>query len=201
MPVVNVNLVLDDATYAGVKAGALELCGLVKDVDSKKIRKHLPTVFDAAKDGATKAIDIIREHKKGLLIAGGLLIIGGVVVGTVSYVSEKDKRKAKKHLGVSLQKYLEAAQDGNLTIELVDKLINDLDVVSKLYKDNAIPLNLSAKQLSALFNSIYDYTLRMATANNVTIPNIPTPKRFSKNTVLDLQQYLNAQKQILHHAA
>ena len=201
VPVVNVNLVLDDATYAGVKAGALELCGLVKDMDSKKVRKHLPTVFDAAKDGAAKAIDIIREHKKGLLIVGGLLIIGGVVVGAVSYVSEKDKRKAKKHLGVSLQKYLDAAQDGKLTVEIVDKLINDLDVVSKLYKDNTVPLNLSAKQLSALFNSIYDYTLRMATANNVAIPNIPTPKRFTKNTVVDLQQYLNAQKQILNNAA
>ena len=201
MPVVNVNLVLDDATYAGVKAGALELCGLVKDIDSKKVRKHLPTVFDAAKDGAAKAIDIIREYKKGLLIVGGLLIIGSVVVGTVSYISEKDKRRAKKHLGVSLQKYLDAAQDGKLTVEIVDKLINDLDVVSQLYKDNTVPLNLSAKQLSALFNSIYDYTLRMANANNVTIPNIPTPKRFTKNTVLDLQQYLNAQKQILNSAA
>ena len=34
MPVVSVNLVLDDATYAGVKAGALELCGMVKDQNS-----------------------------------------------------------------------------------------------------------------------------------------------------------------------
>lgn len=201
MPVVNVNLLLDDATYASVKTGALELCGLVKDFDSKKVRKHLPTIFDAAKDSAAKAIDIIREHKKGLLIVGGLIIIGGIVVGTVSYISEKDKRNAKKHLGVSLQKYLDAAQEGKLNIEIVDKLTNDLDVVSQLYKDNAIPLNLSAKQLSALFNSIYDYTLRMANANNVAVPNIPTPKRFTKNTVLDLQQYLNAQKQILNSAA
>ena len=67
MPVMNVNLLLDEATYAGVKSGMLELCGMVKDTDSKKVRKHLPTVIDATKEGASKAIDIVREHKKGFL--------------------------------------------------------------------------------------------------------------------------------------
>ena len=49
MPVVNVNLVLDDKTYAAVKAGVYELGGLVKD-NKHIIRKHLPTVVDSAKD-------------------------------------------------------------------------------------------------------------------------------------------------------
>ena len=43
MPVMNVNLVLDDATYAGVKAGIYELGGLVKNADNKRVKKHLPT--------------------------------------------------------------------------------------------------------------------------------------------------------------
>ena len=42
MPVMNVNLVLDDATYAGVKAGLYELGGLVKNADNKRVKKHLP---------------------------------------------------------------------------------------------------------------------------------------------------------------
>ena len=59
MPVMNVNLVLDDATYAGVKAGIYELGGLVKNADNKRVKKHLPTVVDATKEGAAKAIDMI----------------------------------------------------------------------------------------------------------------------------------------------
>lgn len=200
MPVMNVNLVLDDSTYKGVMDGALELCGMVKD-QKHRIRKHLPTVFDSAKDGAAKAIDIVREHKKGLLIVGGLVIVGGVVVGTVSYFAQKDKRLAKKQFGKSLQIYLDAAQNSKLTIDILDALISDLDTVAKHYKGEDIPLNISAKDLTALLNSIYEYTQQFAQANNVTAYNIKAPKRFKKNTILDLQQYLRVQKEIMTKAA
>ncbi len=200
MPVMNVNLLLDDATYAGVKSGALQLCGMVKDSDHK-IRKHLPTVFDAAKDGASKAIDIVREHKKGALVLGGVIIVGGAVVGTVGYFTSKDKRKAEKKLGQSFDAYLEAAKDGTLTIEILDTLIEDLDEVKKYRKDDAIPLNLTAKQLTTLFNSIYDFTKRMAEANNVHVDELKAPRFFKKNTVVDLRNYLDIQKSIIEKAA
>lgn len=201
MPIVKVNLVLDNATYAGVKAGTLELCGLAKEVGSKKIRKHLPTVLDSAKEGAAQAVAFVRGNLKVLLIFVGIAALFGGIYGIYKYFSEKDKRKAKKHFGISLQKYLDSAQKGKLTIGIVDALLKDLDVLSKYYKDKSIPLNISAKQLGVLFNSIYEYTIEMANANNVTIPKIPTPKRFSKSTMIDFEKYLNAQKQILHDAA
>lgn len=200
MPVVSVNLVLDDATYAGVKAGALELCGMVKD-QNHRIRKHLPTVVDYAKEGAVKAVDIVREHKNSLLIIGGVVIVSGAVAGTVTYFMQKDKQKAKKQLGDSLQLYIDAAQTGTLTVEILDELINDLEAISKLYKEDTIPINLSAKQLSALFYSIYDYTKRMADANNIDSSNVKAPSHFRKNTIVDLQSYLRFQKEILSSAA
>lgn len=199
MPVVNVNLVLDDDTYKGVLDGALELYGMVKD-NNHRIRKHLPTVVDSAKNGAAKAIDLVRTHKKELLVVGGIVIIGGAVIGTVSHFTQKEKRTAKKHLGESFQAYIDAARDGKLTIEIVDDLIKDLDAVSKLYKDDSIPLNLSTKQISDLLSSIYDYTKRMAEANSIKSSTIHAPKVFRKNTVNDLQNYLHIQKKILSAA-
>ena len=199
MPIVNVNLVLDDDTYKGVIDGALELCGMVKD-NNHRIRKHLPTVIDSAKSGAAKAIDLVREHKKELIVVGGIVIVGGIVVGTVSHFTQKEKRTAKKHLGESFQAYIDAARDGELTVEIVDALIGDLDNVSKLYKDDSIPLNLSAKQISDLLSSIYDYTKRMAEANSIKANTIHAPKVFRKNTVNDLQNYLHIQKEILSAA-
>ncbi len=197
MPVMNVNLVLDDATFAGVQNGALELCGLVKNVDNRRIVKHLPTVIDSAKDGATKAIDIIRENKGGLLIAGGVIIVGGAVVGTLSYFSQQQKNKAAKHFKKSLDIYLEAAKNGEMSVEILDSLINDLDSVSKHYKNGKIPFNITTKQMNDLLFSIYDYTKRMAVANHNNICHIDMPTRFSKNNIVDLRQYLEAQKQII----
>lgn len=200
MPVVNVNLVLDDDTYKGVMDGALVLCGMVKD-KNHRIRKHLPTVLDSAKDGAAKAIDFVRANKKGFFIIGGIAIVGGAAIGTISYFTQKEKRNAKKHLGKSFQAYIDAAKDGALTVEIVDALISDLDAVSKLYNDESIPLNLSTKQILDLLFSIYDYTKRMAEANSVTTTSIHAPKVFKKNTIIDLQNYLYIQKDILSSAA
>ena len=201
MPVMNVNLFLDEATYAGVKSGMLELCGMVKDTDSKKVRKHLPTVIDATKEGASKAIDIVREHKKGFLIIGGVLIVGGAVAGAVSYVAQKDKIMAKKKFADALEIYLNAAQDGILTSELIENLITALDDVSKYSQKGVIPIKLSSKQLQALFNSIYDFTKRMASANNISTKGITPPSKLTKGKILDLQEYLNKQKEILESAA
>ena len=201
MPVMNVNLVLDDATYAGVKAGIYELGGLVKNADNKRVKKHLPTVVDATKEGAAKAIDMIREHKKGLLVIGGVLIVGGAVAGAVTYISQKDKIKAKKKFGETLEVYLNAAKEGTLTSNLIDDLLASIEIVSKFSKDGAVPINLTSKQLYSLFNSIYDFTKRMADANNVTTKGIKAPSKLSKSKILDLQNYLVTQKQILDNAA
>lgn len=200
MPVMNVNLVLDDATYAGIQNGVLELCGMVKD-QNHRIRKHLPTVVDYAKEGAVKAVDIVRTYKRGMLIIGGVVIIGGAVAGTATYFAQKGRRKAKKQLDISLQVYIDATRTGTLTIEILDALINDLTTVSKQYKEDNIPVNLSANQFFSLFYSIYDYTKRMADANNIDPRGIKAPSRFKKNSIVDLQDYLHIQRTTLSTVA
>ena len=86
MPVVPIYLDIDEKTYAGVKAGVLELCGLAKNVDNKRVAKHIPAVADSAKEGASKAIDFIRAHQKGTIIIGSVLAIGGAVAVYALYI-------------------------------------------------------------------------------------------------------------------
>lgn len=200
MPVVPIYLNIDDRTYAGVKAGALELCGLAKNVDNKRVAKHIPAVADAAKDGAAKAIDFIREHKRGTLVIGGILIVGGATAGTVGYISHRKQRKLDKQFGEALQNYLEAARNGDLTLDILNALICAIEAVEQANPNKSINLNVSTSQFSELIHCIFDYTLRLAEANNFNAQIINRPKYFKKKTADDLKYYLNMQRQIFEQA-
>lgn len=201
MPVVPVNLVLDEKTYAGVLSGALELGGLVKDKELKRVRKHLPAVARETKSGVAKVVAVVKDHKGAAIGIGVGAAVLAAGVGVVTYFTQKDKRKAEKKFSKSLHVYLQAAQEGKITVEIVESLITDLDVVSQFNENKEMPLKLTAKELTTLFYSIYDFTKRLAEANHISVDDLKAPKRFKKNTVVDLQNYLKIQKEILERAA
>lgn len=201
MPVVPVNLVLDEKTYAGVLSGALELGGLVKDKELKRVRKHLPTVVTETKSGVAKAVAVVKDHKGAAIGVGIGAAVLAAGVGAITFFTQKDKRKAEKQFSKSLHIYLQAAQKGEITIEIVESLITDLDAVSEFNENKEIPLKLTTKELTTLFYSIYDFTKRLAEANHISVDELKAPKRFKKNTVIDLQNYLKIQKEILEKAA
>ncbi len=201
MPVVPIYLNIDEKTYAGVKSGLYELYGLAKNVDNKRVAKHIPAVADAAKEGASKAIDFIRVHQKGTIIVSGVLIVGGAVAGTVGYVAHRKQRKLDKQFGMALQEYLDSARNGTLNIEILNTLIGSIEAIEKSNSRKSISLNISAAQFSDLINCIFDYTKRLAEANNISIQTINRPKYFKKKTADDLKYYLNMQKHIFEQAA
>ena len=196
MPVVNVNLLVDEKTYDAVQAGVLELCGMAKNIDNKRVAKHIPAVADAAKEGAAKAIDFIRVHKKGTVIVSGILIIGSAVAGVIGYIATREKRFAQ-----NLQIYLDAAKDGKLTVEILDNLINSLDELSNDDTSKAVNLKITPSQFSDLIQNIFDFTVCLAEANNISPTLISKPKILKKKNYSDLQYYLNMQKNIFEQVA
>lgn len=201
MPVVPIYLDIDEKTYAGVKAGVLELCGLAKNIDNKRVAKHIPAVADATKEGRAKAIDFIRVHQKRSIIVGGVLIVGGAVTGAVVYVAHRKQRKLDKQFGMALQGYLDSARNGTLNIEILNTLIGSIEAIEKGNFQKSINLNISVAQFSDLINCISDYTKRLAEANNISTQTINQPKYFKKKTTDDLKYYLNMQKHIFEQAA
>lgn len=201
MHIVPIYLDIDEKTYAGVKTGVLELCGLAKNVDNKRVVKHVPAVADAAKGGASKAIDFIRAHKKGTIVTGGVLIVWGAVAGTIGYVSRRKQRKFDKQFGTALQEYLDAAPSGTLNIDILNALICSIDAIEMDNLKKCIILNISTAQFGDLINCIFDYTKRLAEANNISTQSISCPKYFKKKTADDLKYYLSMQKQIFEQAA
>lgn len=201
MPVIPIYLDIDEKTYAGVKAGVLEVYGLAKNVDNKRVAKHIPAVADAAKEGTSKAVDFIRIHQKGTIIVGGILIACGTVAGTVGYVAHRKQRKLDRQFGLALQEYLDSARNGTLNIDILNTLINSIETIEKNNPKKSINLNISAAQFSDLINCIFDFTKRLAEVNNINTHSINRPKYFKKKTSDDLKYYLNMQKQIFEQVA
>lgn len=199
MPIVSVNLVLDDKTYAGVCAGILELGGLVKDKELKRVRKHLPIIGKQTKGGATKAVAVMKAHKGVAIKLGIGATIIGALIGLLTFFINRKKRKAEKEFSSSLHTYLNAAEKGKITTELIENLVKTLESISKNSK--TLPLRISADDLFMLFSSIYDFTKRLAIANSFTSNKLKVPKKSGKNTVDELVNYLNIQKVILEKAA
>lgn len=201
MPVIPVYLNIDEQTYASVKAGVLELCGMAKNIENKRIAKHIPVVADAAKKGASKAIDFIRNHKKGTFILSGALVIGGTIAGTIGYVSSQKQRELEKQFGVALRNYLESARNGKLTVEELDLLIEAIERIENRSLNKKIDLHISASQLSDLIYCIFDYTVRVAQTNSCNVKSINRPKYFKAKTADNLKYYLNIQREILQQTA
>ena len=201
MPVVPIYLNIDDKTYQGIKAGTLELYGLAKNANTKRVAKHIPTVADATKESASKAIDFVRAHQKGTFIISGVLIAGGTIAGTVGYIAHRKQKKLDKQFGLALQEYLDAARNGTLNLDILNSLISSIEAIEKNTQKKSINLNISATQFSDLISCIFDFTKRLAEANNFNTNSINRPKYFKKKTSDDLKYYLNMQKQIFEQAA
>ena len=88
-----------------------------------------------------------------------------------------------------------------MTVEILDSLIDSLNAISNDDPAKAVNLKISATQFSDLIHSIFDYTIRLAEANNINPTLISKPKILKKKTYSDLQYYLNMQKTIFEQAA
>lgn len=199
MPIVNVNLILDDNIYSGVMSGAYELCGMVKNVDNRRVVKHLPTVIDSAKEGATKAIDMIRANSKAFIVAGIVVGAGGLVYGIATHRKNKQKKILQTNFTENMQIYLDTAKNGTLNEDILSSFINSIEELSNSEKD--LNLNIPLSQFNALINAIFDFTKQLAEANAINPNTIKKPPIFKKKNFSYLQYYLEVQKNIFINVA
>ena len=211
MKIAQVSLAVPDEIYEGILAGTLEIAaGVVRD-NKGVIRKHLPKVAVQAKDSAAKAAKngagIVQAVKKnpGVAIAAGAVV---AVSGGVAYLAHhvKQKKMTKQEECVAdfqkaLKAYLKAAKTGKLNEKVVDDLLVALENAQNSKAGDAVMLSIPAKQLNDLISSIFDYTKRLAEANAFKDVRVAAPKRGAKNSMANLQNYLEIQKQIMANAA
>lgn len=140
----NIQFLLDRDLYKDLAKDALD--GAAKLYGTAK--KKLPRVLKPAKTAGEKTLDFLEDHKKELLVAGGV----AVAVGAAGAVIALCKRRGAKKLEKTFDSYLLAMKNGTLTPAFLAGFIADLE----------------KKELSvteAQFDTVYSFTVKLASAN------------------------------------
>lgn len=76
--------------------------------------------------------------------------------------------------------------------------MKSIDEVRKLEDEEEIRLELSSKEMKQLVDMIYDYTKKLAKANDIKLDRLES---FAENSIVDLENYLKIQKKIFEEVA
>lgn len=222
MPVVQVAFDVPPSVALGLSKGALELCGgVVRNAKNKQVVMWLREADIVNPDdvrGAGRAVaqvvenggiaerlqNVVRAAGNNKPIVIGAAIAAGVAVaagGVYRFVSRK-RGKAESveissqaiALDEAIGAYTAAVNSGEMSVELIDNLINALNVV-----DDDAEIKLSAKDLKRFVSSVREYTKRLCSANKVSTKGLSSGTR--KKDADSLIVCLEFQKKVFEQAA
>lgn len=171
-----------------------------------QIVKHLKPIDLPAAEQAqgigVKILQFVKQHKKRTIS----IVAGVAAVGTSVWFYNKIKNHEPKvvtEFRDALRVYIEAIRNGKMNVEKINNLMNRLEAL-KVHKDySKISIQLTTEELEILVGRIYDYTIKLAEDNNISLTD--EERNFSKSkrsdSIINLQSYLRTQKRIFEEVA
>lgn len=147
------------ATETLVRVGSV-----VRDAANGQIVTHLKEARLPAKEAANGVAHIAQQFLSttGVKIGVGILVAGTVAtVGTFTVGSWINRRRAKA-LNAALKAYLEAAQVGEVTVEVIDNLSGAINAANGSGSNDTVQI---AEQV---VNLVESHTVALAQANKTT---------------------------------
>ena len=191
---------------AGLLGGNLIQYGGIVRNQMGQIVKHLKEV--PLPVGNEKAVARMAGMLKNPRVLIPITVVGTVVAVIVA--AKKRKQAGKPEVpecvhsyNASLAAYVEAVHEGRLELDIIDRLIADLNAV-KTYsgEDGSITLDFSTKHAEILVNIVVDYTRQLAESNAVDLNELQGVAPTSENdAVVDLRRHLEVQRKIFTEAA
>lgn len=111
--------------------------------------------------------------------------------------------KAVTYFRAALCVYINAIREGSMDVDKIDKLMGTLEELKKHKDYEKISIQLTTEELEVLVGRIYEYTIKLAEDNNVelAVDALNTAEMKNSGTIINLQNYLKAQKRIFEAAA
>ena len=210
MPVVQDAFFIPDDIATGLATGLYRRIGSVVRYavgpNKGQIVKHLKPidlkVAEEAQGIGVKALQFVKEHKKGTIIT----VAAAAVVGTGAFVYSKVKNHEPKvvtEFRTALRVYIDAIREGNMDIDIINNTMDALEELKQHKNYEKISIQLATEDLEVLVGRIYEYTIKLAKDNDVELPEdeLRTSHAKTVGTIINLQNYLKAQKRIFEATA
>lgn len=210
MPVVQDAFYIPDDIATGLATGLYRRIGSVVRYavgpNKGQIVKHLKPidlkVAEEAQGIGVKALQFVKEHKKGTIIT----VAAAAVVGTGAFVYSKVKNHEPKvvtEFRTALRVYIDAIREGNMDIDIINNTMDALEELKQHKNYEKISIQLATEDLEVLVGRIYEYTIKLTKDNGVELPEdeLRTSHAKTVGTIINLQNYLKAQKRIFEATA
>ena len=172
-----VALVITPEIEAGILAGEFIRKGSVVRNLAGEIVKHLDEVPVPKDEAGQIAMRIPKALRNPKAVGIGLGV--AAIVGVGAYLIHRNRRiKAEADAAAdkagsaafevfssSLNDYLTDAQEGNLSLESIENLMAAVNTIREMESDAGTIVEIPAAKLAALVSVIYDYTIKLASAN------------------------------------
>ena len=210
MPVVQDAFYIPDDIATGLATGLYRSIGSVVRYavgpNKGQIVKHLKPidlkVAEEAQGIGVKALQFVKEHKKGTIIT----VAAAAIVGTGAFVYSKVKNHEPKvvtEFRTALRVYIDAIREGNMDIDIINNTMGALEELKQHKNYEKISIQLATEDLEVLVGRVYEYTIKLAKDNDVELPEDELRASHAKTvgTIINLQNYLKAQKRIFEATA
>jgi hypothetical protein len=168
-----------------------------------QIVKHLEPVILNEDNTRGMGARVLQFAKNNVtLIEVGLEIARAIGTGIYNKAKKNQEPDVVVKFRKALKVYLNAVREGALTMEIITDLMTRLGEL-KMHSDlKKIRIELSTDELDVFVNRMFEYTKKLAADNAIKLTSLEkeTPSQ-SKNTISNLQRYLEAQKRIFELAS
>lgn len=205
MQIIQETFEISQSLIDGLNSGNLERIGgvirVAKGKNKGQVVEWLRPIKETSRNKALKLADQalkFMSNNKGASIALSLALVGSIGIGIYKYNTDKVPEVVGE-FNKYLREYISAISDASLTEDLLDNLINTLKQLKEEEKYNEYKLDLTTEEFSIFVNGVYEYTRNLANINNMKLEEQAIQK--SDDSILNLENYLNLQKEIFKNAA
>ncbi len=153
------------------------------------------------KDNIVNTVTSNNTVKNTLIGIGVVVGISTVALGIYSSYQKHKKEKQEINqqdgitngFNVSLNNYINAIKEGNLSLDILEDLIWNINFIKENSENKEIKVTFTLQQLEELVNLIYNYTIQLAKVNNIDYTSI---KKEKENSLSNIIYYLDFQKEI-----